>query len=58
MIEKNTRVNDEFYVCPVFNEAVLDNKKIKVFHIDKMWGLGTPEDLKHFVENYDEVNSS
>lgn len=51
MIEKNTRVNNEFYVCPVFNEAVLSNKKIKTFNIDKMWGIGTPEDLNYFLNN-------
>ena len=52
MIEKNTRVNNEFYICPVFNEAIGDGKKIKVHGIDKMWGLGTPEDLDHFLKNY------
>ena len=26
MIDKNIRVNNEFYVCPVFNEAIQDNK--------------------------------
>lgn len=52
MIAKNIRVNNEFYVCPVFNEAILDNKKIKTFNIEKMWGIGTPEDLKTFLENY------
>jgi HAD superfamily hydrolase (TIGR01509 family) len=51
MIEKNVRVNSEFYVCPVFNEAIGDGKKIKTFNIEKMWGLGTPEDLKHYLEN-------
>tara|TARA_R110000751_G_scaffold126785_1_gene228782 strand:+ start:9295 stop:10665 length:1371 start_codon:yes stop_codon:yes gene_type:complete len=51
MIESNNRVNNEFYVCPVFNEAVKDGKKIKVFNAKKMWGLGTPEDLKYFLEN-------
>jgi HAD superfamily hydrolase (TIGR01509 family) len=50
MINKNIRVNNEFYVCPVFNEAVNDNKKIKTFNINKMWGLGTPEDLKYYLE--------
>jgi hypothetical protein len=45
MIEKNIRVNNEFYVCPVFNEAIQDGKKTKTFHIEKMWGMGTPEDL-------------
>jgi len=48
MIKKNIRVNDEFYVCPVFNEAIQDGKKVKTFHFDGMWGLGTPEDLEHF----------
>jgi dTDP-glucose pyrophosphorylase len=52
MISKNIRVNNEFYVCPVFNEAIKDNKKIKTFNIDKMWGLGTPEDLEFFLKNY------
>ena len=50
MIERNVRVNNEFYVCPVFNEAIGDGKKIKTFNIEKMWGLGTPEDLKHYLE--------
>jgi len=53
MIEKNVRVNKEFYVCPVFNQAIEDGKKIKTFDIDEMWGLGTPEDLKYYLENYE-----
>jgi len=48
MIANNTRVNNEFYVCPVFNEAIKDDKKIKTFHFDGMWGIGTPEDLDYF----------
>ena len=54
MIEKNIRTNNEFYVCPVFNEAISDCKKIRIKKIEKMWGLGTPEDLNYFLENYDE----
>ncbi len=50
MIEKNIRFNNEFYVCPVFNQAIEDNKKIKTFHFDGMWGIGTPEDLRTFLE--------
>jgi len=53
MIEKNTRVNNEFYVCPVFNEAINDNKIIRTFQISRMWGLGTPEDLNFYLENYE-----
>ena len=52
MIERDIRTNNEFYVCPVFNEAIQDGKKIKIYHIDKeqMWGMGTPEDLKRFID--------
>ena len=52
MIEKDIRVNNEFYVCPVFNEAIADDKKIKIFPTEKMWGIGTPEDLDTFLRNY------
>lgn len=51
MINKNVRVNNEFYVCPVFNEAIIDKKVIKIESVKKMWGLGTPEDLNYFVQN-------
>jgi len=51
MIEKDIRHNNEFYVCPVFNEAIQDGKKIKTFDIENMWGLGTPEDLDFFLKN-------
>ncbi len=52
MIEEDVRVNGEFYVCPVFNQAIEGGKKIRTFDIPKMWGLGTPEDLKYYIENY------
>lgn len=54
MISKNKRFNNEFYVCPVFQEAVEDNKKIKTYNIDyqNMWGLGTPEDLNTFLKEH------
>ncbi len=48
MIQKNKRVNNEFYVCPVYNEAILDDKKIKSIEVKKMIGMGTPEDLQNF----------
>ena len=52
MVERNIRVNNEFYVCPVFNQAIEDCKKIRIFESSKMWGLGTPEDLKFYLENH------
>lgn len=52
MIQKNIRTNNEFYVAPVFNEAIGDGKKIRLKQIDKMWGLGTPSDLEYFLSHY------
>lgn len=52
MIEKNIRVNGEFYVAPVYNEAIEDNKKIKIHNIEKMWGIGDPQGLEYFLQNY------
>ncbi len=51
MIQENIRVNNEFYVCPVYNEFIKDNKKIKLKDCDKMWGVGTPEDLNFYLKN-------
>ena len=51
MISKNIRTNGEFYICPVYNEAILDGKKIKSKSVEKMWGIGTPEDLSAFLQD-------
>lgn len=49
MIDKNIRVNNEFYVAPVYNEMIGDGKRITYADIgDKMHGIGVPEDLKQF----------
>jgi beta-phosphoglucomutase-like phosphatase (HAD superfamily)/dTDP-glucose pyrophosphorylase len=52
MIAKDIRVNNEFYVCPVFNEAIQEGKKVRIKEIQRMWGIGTPEDLNYFLEHY------
>ena len=52
MIRDGKRVNGEFYVAPVYNDAIEDGLTIKKFNISKMWGIGTPEDLGYFLENY------
>jgi dTDP-glucose pyrophosphorylase len=57
MIEKNIRVNNEFYVCPVYNQAIEDDKKIITFNADKMWGLGIPEDLEFYLENNERIKN-
>lgn len=52
MIEKNIRVNNEFYTCPVFNQVIEDGKKVKIFPIEKMYGLGVPEDLNYYLDTH------
>lgn len=52
MISKDIRVNNEFYVCPIYNEAINDGKKVSTFMIDKFWSLGTPEDLNYYVKYF------
>ncbi len=51
MIQKNIRVNNEFYVCPVYNQAIEDGKKIKIFEAQKMWGIGDPDSLNYYLKN-------
>ena len=54
MIAKNIRVNNEFYVVPVFNEAIVDGKKFTICPCSRMWGIGVPEDLEYFVNHFND----
>lgn len=53
MIEKNLRVNNEFYVAPAYNEMIAEGKTLTHFNVgcvgNGMHGLGTPTDLEQFV---------
>lgn len=51
MIAKNDRVNNEFYVCPVYNYLIKDGKKIGVYFVkaEDMHGIGTPDDLNAYI---------
>jgi dTDP-glucose pyrophosphorylase len=49
MIDKDIKVNGEFYVCPVFNEGIAEGLKFSTYHVDVMLGLGTPEDLETYL---------
>ena len=53
MIKNNIRTNNEFYVCPVYNELISTGGNVRIKNINRMWGLGTPEDLQNFISNYD-----
>lgn len=52
MIKKNIRTNGEFYNCPVYNEAIADNKKFRTYDVTgKSWLIGTPKDLDMFLRH-------
>ena len=42
----------EFYVGPVYNESYADGLKHTIFDVDRMWGLGVPDDLEYFEANF------
>lgn len=50
MIRQNIRVNNEFYVAPAYNEMIKNNKKIIPFYVQRMYGIGTPEDLNSYIK--------
>lgn len=54
MIEKDIRTNGEFYVCPVYNEFILNGGNIGIFEIgeEAMRGVGVPEDLESYLSKY------
>lgn len=54
MVVHNDRVNGEFYTCPVYNYSIRKGAKVGIYQIkpDQMHGLGTPEDLKIYLEDY------
>ena len=48
MVEKNIRVNNEFYLCPVYNQFIAHDKKILIYEIENLWPLGTFEEIEEF----------
>jgi UDP-N-acetylglucosamine diphosphorylase / glucose-1-phosphate thymidylyltransferase / UDP-N-acetylgalactosamine diphosphorylase / glucosamine-1-phosphate N-acetyltransferase / galactosamine-1-phosphate N-acetyltransferase len=52
LIINNDRVNNEFYVCPVYNYMIKNRLKIGIYNINqsKMHGIGTPEDLNDYLD--------
>lgn len=53
MINKNIKINNEFYICPVYNEAIKDKKIFITKKVFKMHGIGTPEDLQNFLRKHE-----
>ena len=54
MIGKKEKVNNEYYVAPVFNVLINDDYSVGYYNVGEvnhgMYGLGTPEDLDAFIK--------
>tara|TARA_R100000734_G_C3318490_1_gene112693 strand:+ start:2463 stop:3185 length:723 start_codon:yes stop_codon:yes gene_type:complete len=52
MIDKNIRTNNEFYICPVYNELLSEDNKVSTYECDvnNKHMLGTPEELRIFLD--------
>ncbi len=55
MIAMNLRVNNEFYVAPVYNELIARGARIAIYNVGReaagMHGLGIPSDLDRFLSD-------
>jgi NDP-sugar pyrophosphorylase family protein len=55
MIAKNLRVNNEFYVAPVYNEMIEWGARVIIHNIGSagngMYGMGVPSDLNLFLSS-------
>lgn len=57
MIINNDRVNNEFYVCPVYNYLINKGLKVGIYNIpeETMHGTGTPDDLNTYLKKIGEI---
>ena len=51
LIEEDIRVKNEFYISQVYNEYILDNKKIIHYPIVEIFSINTPAELKKNKNN-------
>jgi len=55
MIAANRRVNNEFYVAPIYNELIEEGARVAIYNVGRegagMYGLGIPSDLQQFLAN-------
>jgi hypothetical protein len=53
MIARNLRVNNEFYVAPVYDQLIERGDAVVVCNVGRegagMYGLGVPADLERFL---------
>ncbi len=56
MIRKDAAVNGAFYICPVFNELILMQKKLGIYPIDRdnYYSLANPAGVEAYMKHLEE----
>lgn len=52
MIAKQITFNNEYFVCPVYNELIAAGLKVRQFPVERMWSFSTPEDLSMYLQQH------
>lgn len=52
MIRRGEKYNNEFYIAPTYNYLINEGKKVLPFFFNLHIPIGTPEDLKKYLELY------
>jgi hypothetical protein len=52
MIAENERIKGEFYVVPVYNRMIAAGAEVCIDPAEEVWAMGTPEDLRHFLQHF------
>lgn len=52
MMAEDVRVNNEFYVCPVYNWNIARGDRIGIYEPQEHWPIGTPEDLQYYIRKH------
>jgi len=56
VFDKQQTKNGEYYISSVFNEMILDNKRINNYNVEQMVSMGTPDELQKFLIWYRRKN--
>lgn len=54
-IQKNIRVNNEFYISLIYNLMIEDGLTIKAKQVEKLYVLGTPMELEFFINHSSKI---
>lgn len=54
MIAEKNKVNNEYYICPVYNYAIRDGLNIIPHKLKEMWALGNPLEVEIYSRSYED----